>query len=138
MSASLVLGLPKHIGEDDKNGILWLYKFYHENLPLEDCIFPEYELEKSPDGCRLKWPLIFEIRHTTEDIAAQVLQDDETIDVNAVDETGSTALFWAAKRGYYDLADRLATTSPLARFPNLALLTVDRIIEAVGLIHRNL
>ena len=99
--------LPTRISQDDANGIVWLYKFYHENLPLEDCIFPDYELETSPDGCRPKHPLIFEIKHGSEKLALQVLRDDETIDVGAKDETGSIALFWAAKRGYYDLTNRL-------------------------------
>ena len=50
--ASIMAGwnVPRPVGsavsQDDANGIVWLYKFYHENLPLEDCIFPDYELEK--------------------------------------------------------------------------------------------
>ena len=99
--------IPTRISQDDANGIVWLYKFYHENLPLEDCIFPDYELETSPDGCRPKYPLIFEIKHSIEGFAIQVIDQDRNTDVNARDAEGSTALFWAAKRGYYDLADRL-------------------------------
>ena len=52
--------VPDWVSQDDANGIVWLYKFYHENLRLEDCIFPDYELERSPDGCRPKSPLLFE------------------------------------------------------------------------------
>ena len=99
--------VPTRVSQDDANGIVWLYKFYHENLPLEDCIFPDYELETSPDGCRPKYPLIFEIKHSIEGFAIQVIDQDRNTDVNARDAEGSTALFWAAKRGYYDLADRL-------------------------------
>ena len=99
--------IPTRVSQDDANGIVWLYKFYHENLPLEDCIFPDYELETSPDGCRPKYPLIFEIKHSIEGFAIQVIDQDRNTDVNARDAEGSTALFWAAKRGYYDLADRL-------------------------------
>ena len=76
--ASVMSGLniphpwPTRISQDDANGIVWLYRFYHENLPLEDCIFPDYELEKSPDGCRPKYPLIFEIKHGDEPSLSQL------------------------------------------------------------------
>ena len=69
------------------------------------------ELETSPDGCRPKYPLIFEIKYGDEWLAIQVMDDDRNTDVNARDAEGSTALFWAAKRGYYDLADRLRCTT---------------------------
>ena len=101
------------VSQDDANGIVWLYKFYHENLPLEDCIFPDYELETSPDGCRPKSPLIFEIKHSTKGLAIKVIDEDRNTNVNARDAQGSTALFWAAKRGYYDLADRLVVNKDI-------------------------
>ena len=99
--------LPTRISQDDANGIVWLYKFYHENLPLEDCIFPEYELEKSPDGCRPKSPLIFEIKHGDEDLAIKVIDEDENTDINAKDGNGMTALDYALAKGYNRLVDRL-------------------------------
>ena len=111
--ASVMSGLgvihpvPTRVTEDDANGIVWLYKFYHENLPLEDCIFPDYELEASPVGCRPKSPLLFEIKHGNEWLATKVIDDDAKTDVTARDTHGSTALFWAAKRGYYGAAERL-------------------------------
>ena len=92
--------LPTRISQDDANGIVWLYKFYHENLPLEDCIFPDYELEKSPDGCRPKSPLIFEIKHGDENLAIKVIREDRNTDINAQDETGATALHYALAKGY--------------------------------------
>ena len=95
------------ISQDDANGIVWLYKFYHENLPLEDCIFPDYELEKSPDGCRPKSPLIFEIKHGDENLAIKVIREDRNTDINAQDETGATALHYALAKGYNRLVDRL-------------------------------
>ena len=95
------------ISQDDANGIVWLYKFYHENLPLEDCIFPDYELEKSPDGCRPKSPLIFEIKHGDENLAIKVIREDENTDINAKDKTGATALDYALAKGYNRLVDRL-------------------------------
>ena len=88
------------ISQDDANGIVWLYKFYHEDLPLEDCIFPDYELEKSPDGCRPKYPLIFEIKHGREGLATRVIGEDKNTDINAKDETGATALDYALAKGY--------------------------------------
>ena len=99
--------LPTRISQDDANGIVWLYKFYHENLPLEDCIFPDYELEKSPDGCRPKYPLIFEIKHGDENLAIKVIREDRNTDINAQDETGATALHYALAKGYNRLVDRL-------------------------------
>ena len=99
--------LPTRISQDDANGIVWLYKFYHENLPLEDCIFPDYELETSPDGCRPKSPLIFELKHGNEILATKVIEEDSTTDVNAKDETGLTALHYAAMKGYPKLVDKL-------------------------------
>ena len=95
--------LPTRISQDDANGIVWLYKFYHENLALEDCIFPDYELEKSPDGCRPKYPLIFEIKHGKERLTLFV----ENTDVNAKDGDGMTALQYAVIKGYSKLVDRL-------------------------------
>ena len=105
--------LGTRISQDDANGIVWLYKFYHENLPLEDCIFPDYELEKDPDGCRPKYPLIFEIKHGYhhihgyEHLALRVIDEDENTDVNAKDGNGMTALQYAIIKGYPKLVDRL-------------------------------
>ena len=111
--ASVMSGLnfpkpaPTRISQDDANGIVWLYRFYHENLPLEDCIFPDYELEKSPDGCRPKYPLIFEIKHSNERLASNVIHDDENTDINAKDGDGMTALQYAVIKGYTRLVNRL-------------------------------
>ena len=99
--------VPTRISQDDANGIVWLYKFYHENLALEDCIFPDYELEQSPDGCRPKYPLIFEIKHGGEGTALAVIRDDENTDVNAKDGNGMTALQYAIIKGYPKLLDKL-------------------------------
>ena len=111
--ASVMSGLnvphpwPTRISQDDANGIVWLYKFYHEDLPLEDCIFPDYELEKSPDGCRPKYPLIFEIKHGREDLALEVIFDDENTDINAKDGDGMTALQYAVIKAYPELVAKL-------------------------------
>ena len=99
--------LGTRISQDDANGIIWLYKFYHENLPLEDCIFPDYELEKAPDGCRPKYPLIFEIKHGNETFALRVINSDENTDINAKDGNGMTALQYAFIKGYSELIVKL-------------------------------
>ena len=111
--ASVMSGLnfpppvPTRISQDDANGIVWLYKFYHEDLPLDDCIFADYELEKSPDGCRPKSPLIFELKHNGEGFALAVIRDDENTDINAKDGNGMTALHYAVIKKYPKLVDRL-------------------------------
>ena len=104
---------PRRIGQDDKDGIVWLYKFYHENLPLENCLFPDYELETSPAGCRAKYPLIFEIKYGDEILAIKVMDEDRNTDVNAKDETGLTALHHALAQGYLRLLGRLLSHSDL-------------------------
>ena len=88
------------IGKDDENGIIWLYKRIHEDLPLEDCFFPNYELEKSPDGCRPKYPIIFEIKQSGGFYALQILREDNKLDINAIDGDGLTALHHAVLNGY--------------------------------------
>ena len=99
--------VPTRISQDDANGIVWLYKFYHENLPLEDCVFLDYELEKAPDGCRPKYPLIFELKHNGEGFALAVIRDDENTDVNTKDGNGMTALQYAVIKGYPRLLAKL-------------------------------
>lgn len=88
------------IGKDDENGIIWLYKRIHEKLPLEDCFFPNYELEKSPDGCRPKYPLIFELKQAGGKYALHILRDDNKLDINAIDGDGLTALHHAVLNRY--------------------------------------
>ena len=98
------------IGKDDENGIIWLYKHIHEALPLEDCFFPNYELEKSPDGCRPKYPIIFEIKQAGQagtKFALQILLEDNKLDINAIDGDGLTALHHAVLNGYTHIVNAL-------------------------------
>jgi hypothetical protein len=83
------------LGKDDSNGIIWLYKFTYEGLVLEDCFFPNYELQATPLGCVPKYPLIFQLKHGLEQIATLIIKDDEGLDVNAQDKDGLTALHHA-------------------------------------------
>ena len=87
--------------------MIWLYKHYNEGLSIDDCFFSNYKLEKSPNGCVPKYPLIFEIRSDRTRFFSRILLDDPDVDVNAQDETGSTALFWASKLGQYSAVKSL-------------------------------
>ena len=90
MSSSRILP-----SEDDKRGIVWLYKHVHEGLKTEDCFFPDYVYEQDPAGCRPKYPLIFEAKHGLPMYAIQMLNEDPNIDVNAQNAGGLTALHYA-------------------------------------------
>ena len=84
------------ISEDDRRGIVWLYKYFYEDLASDDCFFPDYVMEEEPRGCIAKHPLIFETKHNLPRHALELLKDDPTIDVNAQDVGGMTALHYAA------------------------------------------
>lgn len=96
-----------HIGEDDKRGIIWLYKFYHEGLETEDCFFSDYVYEKETYGCRPKHPLIFEAKYGSFLAVRLILDEDPTIDVNAQDASGMIALHHAAALGREDIVQLL-------------------------------
>ncbi len=95
------------LGTDDINGIIWLYKHVHEQLPLEECFFPEYALEETPLGCRPKYPLIFEIKQGDEYWSLEVIKDDPNLDINAQDKEGMTALHYAVLQGFEELIAKL-------------------------------
>ena len=83
------------ISEDDKRGIVWLYKYFYEDLASDDCFFADYVMEEEPRGCIPKYPLIFETKHSPPIHALRLLKQDPTIDVNAQDVGGMTALHYA-------------------------------------------
>ncbi len=95
MSSHSFFGAPRYISKDDANGIVWLYKHTYENVALDDCLFPNYEFEQSPDGCRPTNPLIFEIRYGKSLFAEQIIDQDKNLDINARDQHGFTALHYA-------------------------------------------
>ena len=90
---------PFYIAEDDKNGILWLYKYLYEDLPPSDCFFPDYVRVKRDGDCEPKYPLIFEVKHSLRKFVEMILRDDPTLDINARDSSGFTALHHAVQRG---------------------------------------
>ena len=84
------------ISEDDKRGIVWLYKYFYEDLKSDDCFFADYVMEEEPRGCIAKHPLIFETKHNLPRHALELLDEDPSVDVNAQDVSGMTALHYAA------------------------------------------
>lgn len=95
------------LSKDDINGIVWLYKTIYEGLATDDCFFPDYKFEEDPEGCVPKYPLIFEIINGHREYAINILKEDKNIDVNAQDETGSTALHYAVHKVYMDVINAL-------------------------------
>ena len=106
------------LGEDDKRGIIWLYKYFFDGLTddcflpdgsrsflpqqcnynfleIDDCFFDDYVFQEDPRGCVPKYPLIFEIKHSLPEYVLQLLEEDPTIDINTQDESGRTALHYA-------------------------------------------
>ena len=121
-------------GRDDKNGIVWLYKVSYEGLSIFDCFFTDYEKENPPLGCVPKHPLIWEIKHGIEEHehpllweikhgieehvflafrqvlerrALRMLRQDETLDLNARDADGMTALHHAFINEYMQVVEAL-------------------------------
>ena len=110
--SSAMSGLPRNkeggmLGTDDKNGVIWLYKVIYEGLSIRNCFFTDYQLEHEPLGCRPKHPLIFEIKHVSEITAVFVIREDETLDLNARDADGMTALHHAVIEGYTRVVEAL-------------------------------
>ena len=62
------------ISEDDKRGIVWLYKYFYEDLASDDCFFADYVMEEEPRGCIAKYPLIFETKHNHPSVCVAVAQ----------------------------------------------------------------
>lgn len=92
-----------YIKEDDKNGIIYLYKYYHEDHPAGDCFFSDYvSVEanlKTMQACEPRYPLIFEVRYASDMLVEEILRDDPALDINAQDASGFTALHHAVQQG---------------------------------------
>ena len=89
-------GLPRprpfpYLKEDDKNGIIWLYKYYHEGQPAGDCFFPDHVPVENVLGltglrsCEPRYPLIFEVKHGSRRNVLTILHDDPNLDLNGRD-----------------------------------------------------
>ena len=109
------LDLP-YIMEDDKRGIIWLYKYIYEGQTLKDCFFPDYVFEPDPAGCRPKYPLLYELKYGDRDTARRILEDDPTLDVNGRDAVGRTALHYAVMYEYWPVVRKLLARPDLSPY----------------------
>ena len=116
MSGHFRRGPPQPLSEDDINGIIWLYKAFHEGVAADDCFFPDYVFEHKPRGCRPKYPLIFEVKHEHPKYAVQILDEDPTIDVNAQNDAGFTALHYAVMHEQTEVVKRLFADAGIKPF----------------------
>ena len=98
---------PFAIGKDDINGIIYLYKYLHEDHPAGDCFFPDYVRVEWDGRCCPKYPLIFEAKHGTLETVRRILRDDPTLDLNARDSQGMTALHHAVQQGSTEMVKTL-------------------------------
>ena len=117
--SSIMAGLPglprrrpfPYLKEDDKNGIIWLYKYYHENHPAGDCFFPDYVATKAHlkplNACEPRYPLIYEVKHGAVQNVLTILRDDPHLDLNGRDTGGNTALHYAVRRGQVEIVEAL-------------------------------
>ena len=119
--SSIMAGLPglqrrrpfPYLKEDDKNGIIWLYKYYHEDQPAGDCFFPDHvPVEnvlglKTLRGCEPRYPLIYEVKHGAVQNVLTILRDDPNLDLNGRDYGGNTALHYAVRRGQVEIVEEL-------------------------------
>ena len=90
---------PPYLKEDDKKGIIWLYKYLYERQSIDDCFFSDYVFEEETRGCRPRYPLIYEAKHSGLKNTAMILIDDPALELNGRDSQGMTALHYAVARG---------------------------------------
>ena len=110
--ASIMAGMhdsnaPFALGEDDENGIIYLYKYLHEDHPADDCFFSDYIRVEWDGRCCPKYPLIFEAKYGVFETVRRILRDDPTLDLNARDSSGFTALHHAVQRGNAEMVKLL-------------------------------
>ena len=102
------------LGMDDINGIVWLYKAAYEGVAANDCFFSDYVYEAETRGCRPKYPLIFEIKHSNR--AKLMLAQDPNLGINARDASGRTALHYAVMYKQWIVVERLLARADLSPY----------------------
>ena len=85
----------KYLREDDKRGIVWLYKVFYEDLSITDPYFSDYTFEEATGGFRPKYPILFELKQGFQGYAIEIIKEDPNMDINVRDGSGRTALDYA-------------------------------------------
>ncbi len=100
MSSSFLPAIksPFDLGKDDEYGLIWLYKYLHEDHPADDCFFLDYIRSERDGRCHHRYPLIFEAKHGISDTVTMILGGDPNVKLNARDSQGMTALHHAVRR----------------------------------------
>ena len=81
------------ITADDAEGVRWLYHLAHGDASPTEC--PEdYVVEPETKGCLPRHPFILAVRNRDGSQMKKLLQDSN-LDINACDQYGNTALFYA-------------------------------------------
>ena len=82
---------------DDRAGMRWLYaRYLSKTTSRRGCPFG-YQHERTTKGCAPAYPLIYAVKHLYWRAALMILRDDKSIDINAQDMLGNTALHYAAR-----------------------------------------
>ena len=101
------------LSRDDQGGVIMAYKIVHEGLSYKACetVFTDYHYTETPNhlGCEPKHPLLDALKYSEAHIVAQMLRDDENLEVNGQDEEGMTPLVLAMLKGYREIATELVS-----------------------------
>ena len=138
--ASLMSALLAKVSDDDSNGIIWLYQYYHAGHPAGDCFFPDYVATKARlktlSACEPRYPLIFEAKHGTLATVTTILHDDPHLDLNARDSGGNTALHYAVLRSSKMVQALLAQAGIKVNITNKKGRTPARLARRLKLVKR--
>ena len=129
-----------YLKEDDKNGIIYLYKLYHEDYPKDGCFFPDYVPVKYRFKfwgiCEPRYPLIHEVRFASDELVEQILRDDPTLEFNGQDASGFTVLHHAVQRGSVEIVKLLLAKQGIrANLLNTHKRTPGQLARALKLFH---
>ena len=100
------------LSRDDQGGVIMVYKIVHEGLSYKACetVFTDYHYTETPNpGCEPKHPLLDALKYHEAHIVAQMLREDENLEVSGQDEEGMTPLVLAMLKGYWEIATELVS-----------------------------